>query len=90
MASKGKRDPKAPLERVITDLDKFNLKLHFINKQVEEMSRDEQLDHCSFLAKRDLDVKLWDGLNSDQIRRQVSFLINHSHCLQTITYQIIG
>jgi hypothetical protein len=76
MASKGKRDPCALLERVVSLEDKKNLKQHFTNKQVEKMTRDQQLDHCSLLAKRNLAVKLWDGLNSDQIRRQVSPLMN--------------
>lgn len=76
MASKGKHDPSAPLERVISLEDKKNLKSHFTNKEVEKMSRDQQLDHCSLLAKRNLAVKLWDGLNSEQIRRQVSPLTN--------------
>jgi hypothetical protein len=76
MASKGKRPPSAPLLRVISDADKNKLKSHFTNKQVEIMTREQQLDHCSLLADRNLEVKLWDGLNSDQIKRQVSPLTN--------------
>lgn len=78
MASKQKRNPVAPLQRVISESDKINLKMHFTNKKVELMTRDEQLDHCCYLAELDLKPNLWNGLNSDQIKRQVSLLMIHS------------
>jgi hypothetical protein len=54
------------------------LKKHFENKHPELMDRDDQLDHCSNIADRTLEPKSpWDGLNSEQIRRQVSvFLVS--------------